>query len=95
MRIKQHIITSNKKEHQMQNQIDSQKTIEAVRDRYGSVLEFCRQVDIASPYFYMIVNGRRGRGIQSNRGPTPTRSPLVLQRLRDEELLKYEEVSNG
>ncbi|TLM66037.1 MAG: hypothetical protein FDZ69_07590 [Deltaproteobacteria bacterium] len=70
----------------METKIDNVKTIEAVRGRYGSIVNFCRQADIGTPHFYLIVTGQRGHGRRGT-GPAATKSPLVLQRLRDEGLL--------
>jgi len=79
----------------MELQIDNQATIETVRKKYGSILEFCRQANCDSPFFYLILAGKRGRGGESKKGPNPTKSADVLQRLRDEELLVYKQVANG
>jgi hypothetical protein len=73
----------------METQIDSQKTLDTVRGRYGSVLEFCRQAEVDPPFFYLIVSGQRGRGAAGKRGPNPTKSNVVLQRLEAEGLLVH------
>lgn len=81
----------------METKIDNTKTIEAVRGRYGSVVQFCEQADVITNHFYIILLGRRGKA-GAKRGPVSTTALRVLQRLRDEGLLvevPVDEAANG
>lgn len=62
-------------------QVDSTATAEAVRSRYGSVREFCRQAAVHPDTFYLALRGKRGR---TRKGSD---AALVLKRLASEGLL--------
>ncbi|MGE4544182.1 MAG: hypothetical protein AB7D06_08735 [Pedobacter sp.] len=62
-------------------QVDTVATADAVRARYGSVLEFCRQASIPTDTFYRAVKGTRGH---TRKKSAPA---LVVERLRAEGLL--------
>jgi hypothetical protein len=63
------------------DQVNPTATAEAVRSRYGSVREFCRQADVHPDTFYLALRGRRGR---TRKGSD---AALVLMWLESEGLL--------
>lgn len=61
--------------------IDNRATIEAIRAKYGSFLEFCRQANVHPQALYPALLGKcGGRKKNSNLG-------RALDRLREENLL--------
>jgi hypothetical protein len=62
--------------------VDPAATVEAVRNRYGSVREFCRQVQVHPDTFYLALRGKRGRTRKYSD------AALVLKRLESEGLLE-------
>jgi hypothetical protein len=61
--------------------VDSPATAAAVRRRYGSVREFCRQVSVHPDTFYLALRGKRG-GIRKS-----SNAAQILKRLEVEGLL--------
>lgn len=62
--------------------IDNVATKEAVRSKYGSIQEFCRQAEVNPDVFYLVLRGLRGHRKKTSA------AAKALQRLRDENLLK-------
>jgi hypothetical protein len=62
-------------------QVDSPATAAAVRRRYGSVREFCRQVAVHPDTFYLALRGKRGRIRRDSN------AARILKRLEAEGLL--------
>jgi hypothetical protein len=63
------------------DRVDPAATAEAVRNRYRSVREFCRRVDVHPDTFYLALRGKRGRIRKSSD------AARVLIRLESEGLL--------
>lgn len=65
----------------MENPYDKRATLENVRERYGSVKEFCRQVPIHPRIFYRALDEGLGRCRRESFSRT------AIERLREEALL--------
>jgi|LGVE01.1.fsa_nt_gb hypothetical protein len=62
--------------------VNSAATAEAVRAKYGSVQEFCRQAAVHPDTFYLALRGKRGLTRKKSQ------AALVLKRLDSEGLLE-------
>ena len=72
-----------------QLEINSEATLENIRDQYPSAAAFARECGGNARRLYFVLSGERG---QSRRKSVERQ---MLQRLLDEDLLVYKEVSNG
>ena len=61
--------------------IDKARTLDAIRERYGSVQEYCRRTEVNPRVFYRALHGDRGFK------RTESISKTVLRRLQNEGLL--------